>query len=62
MAPDGIVEAISVPGAKAFVLGVQWHPEWPVPIEGLNKKIFEAFGDACRAHLNARLGLATAAE
>ena len=62
VAPDGIGEAISMPDAKAFVLGVQWHPEWPVPIEGLNKKIFEAFGAACRAHLSARLGLATAAE
>lgn len=62
VAPDGIVEAISVPGAKAFALGVQWHPEWPVPIEGLNKKIFQAFGAACRAHLSNRLGLAAAAE
>jgi putative glutamine amidotransferase len=26
-APDGIVEAIEVPGHK-FALGVQWHPEW----------------------------------
>ena len=62
VAPDGIIEAISLPGAKAFALGVQWHPEWPVPIKGVNKKIFEAFGKACRAHLNTRLGLATAAE
>lgn len=62
VAPDGIVESISLPSAKGFVLGVQWHPEWPVPIEGINKKIFEAFGDACRAHLAARLGIAAAAE
>ncbi|UUX48001.1 gamma-glutamyl-gamma-aminobutyrate hydrolase family protein [Nisaea acidiphila] len=62
VAPDGIVEAISMPSAKAFVLGVQWHPEWPRPIEGINRKIFEAFGEACRAHLRARLGLADAAE
>jgi len=26
-APDGIIEAIEVPGHK-FALGVQWHPEW----------------------------------
>lgn len=26
-APDGIVEAIEVPGHK-FAVGVQWHPEW----------------------------------
>jgi putative glutamine amidotransferase len=26
-APDGLIEAIEVPGRK-FALGVQWHPEW----------------------------------
>jgi putative glutamine amidotransferase len=26
-APDGIVEAIEIPGHR-FALGVQWHPEW----------------------------------
>jgi len=26
-APDGIIEAIEVPGHR-FALGVQWHPEW----------------------------------
>lgn len=26
-APDGLIEAIEVPGHK-FALGVQWHPEW----------------------------------
>ncbi|MFK4273761.1 gamma-glutamyl-gamma-aminobutyrate hydrolase family protein, partial [Streptomyces milbemycinicus] len=24
---DGPVEAVELPGAEAFVLGVQWHPE-----------------------------------
>jgi putative glutamine amidotransferase len=30
LAPDGVVEAIEMPGAGAFVLGVQWelHEEW----------------------------------
>lgn len=27
MAPDGVIEAIEVPG-KRFALGVQWHPEF----------------------------------
>ena len=27
-APDGLIEAVSMPGAPGFVLGVQWHPEW----------------------------------
>jgi len=26
-APDGIIEALEVPGHR-FALGVQWHPEW----------------------------------
>ncbi|MBI4771764.1 MAG: gamma-glutamyl-gamma-aminobutyrate hydrolase family protein [Chloroflexi bacterium] len=26
-APDGIIEALEVPG-HPFGLGVQWHPEW----------------------------------
>lgn len=49
-APDGIIEAISIEGAPGFALAVQWHPEWPRPIEAHNAKIFEAFGDACRAY------------
>jgi putative glutamine amidotransferase len=28
VAPDGSIEAVSMPGAKGFVLGLQWHPEW----------------------------------
>src|SRR5690348_6503212 len=28
IAPDGQIEAVSMPGAPGFVLGVQWHPEW----------------------------------
>ena len=50
VAPDGIVEAISVPGAAGFVFAVQWHPEWPQPIDGVNRRIFQAFGDAARAY------------
>lgn len=25
---DGQIEAVSVKGAKAFAVGVQWHPEY----------------------------------
>ena len=28
VAPDGLVEAFSMPHAPAFNLCVQWHPEW----------------------------------
>ena len=48
IAPDGLVEAVSMPGAR-FVVGVQWHPEYK-PLENpISKALFGAFGDACRA-------------
>jgi putative glutamine amidotransferase len=58
VAPDGIIEAISIKDAPGFALGVQWHPEWPRPITADNAKIFEAFGDACRAYVAGRAGSA----
>ncbi len=48
--PDGVIEAVSMPSAPGFVLGVQWHPEHPVALQWpLSKAIFAAFGDAARA-------------
>lgn len=43
-APDGGVEAIESKD-HAFVLGVQWHPEYRLSL--LDKLIFEAFVSAC---------------
>jgi putative glutamine amidotransferase len=57
VAPDGIIEAISIDDAPGFALGVQWHPEWPRPVTAESARIFKAFGDACRAHAAARSGL-----
>ena len=48
VAPDGLIEAISVENSQAFALGVQWHPEWQVLDNPPYLKIFQAFGDACR--------------
>jgi len=48
-APDGLIEAIAVDNAKAFTLGVQWHPEWKVMENAHYLAIFKTFGDACRA-------------
>lgn len=47
-APDGLVEAFRVKDAKAFTLGVQWHPEWNVTDNEFSCALFESFGDACR--------------
>ena len=45
-APDGIVEAIELPGAR-FCVGVQWHPEnfWRT---GEFRSLFDAFVSAAR--------------
>jgi putative glutamine amidotransferase len=48
VAPDGQIEAVSLPGAR-FVVGVQWHPEYK-PLENpFSRALFGAFGEACRA-------------
>lgn len=47
VAPDGLVEAFRHEG-PAFMLGVQWHPEWRVTENPFYLGIFKAFGDACR--------------
>lgn len=49
-APDGVIEAVSMPGAKGFLFGVQWHPEWRWADSPVSRAIFTAFGDAVRAH------------
>ncbi|MBB5189698.1 putative glutamine amidotransferase [Silvimonas terrae] len=48
IAPDGLVEAFSVKGAKSFAFAVQWHPEWLFANSPLSVAMFEAFGAACR--------------
>jgi putative glutamine amidotransferase len=45
-APDGQIEAVSLPGSKAFLLGVQWHPEWAFAGDPLSRAIFAGFGAA----------------
>jgi len=44
-APDGVIEGIELP-SHPFCIGVQWHPEYHV--DAGDKKIFEAFIEACR--------------
>ena len=47
-APDGLIEAFRHDG-PAFMLAVQWHPEWKVRENAFYLATFRAFGDACRA-------------
>ena len=54
IADDGLIEAFSVDEADSFALAVQWHPEWKATDNELSVKIFEAFGEACRARARER--------
>jgi len=62
VAQDGTVEAVSVRGARAFAVGVQWHPEYWVHSDSASRKVFEVFGDAVRAHAVGRTVGRVAAE
>ena len=44
-APDGVIEAIEVPGRR-FCIGVQWHPEYR--ISAADDALFDALVEACR--------------
>lgn len=46
VAEDGTIEAIRIDGAAGFALGVQWHAEYDPQRNPVNRKIFEAFGEA----------------
>ena len=53
-ANDGVIEAVSMPSAKGFVLGVQFHPEWNIRHNPTGQTIFKAFGAACQQYAAAR--------
>jgi len=53
IAEDGTIEAISIAGAPAFALGVQWHAEYDPQSNPINRALFEAFGTALRQHCKA---------
>ena len=50
LAPDGLIEAFSLPSAPGFNLCVQWHPEWQAATNPVSMQIFQAFGAAARKH------------
>ncbi len=54
VAEDTTIEGLSVDGAKAFVLGVQWHAEFTANGDPLSLLLFRAFGDAAREHARRR--------
>lgn len=46
IAPDGLIEAVTLEEAREFVVGVQWHPENMRQDEHLD--LFRRFRSACR--------------
>ena len=54
LAPDGLVEAFSVPASPGFSLCLQWHPEWQAASNPQSMQMLQAFGDAARAWRAAR--------
>jgi putative glutamine amidotransferase len=46
IAPDGVVEALELPGNATFAVAVQWHPEDRVAVSEADRKLFEAFAQA----------------
>ena len=47
LAPDGVIEAIESP-THAFLLGVQWHPEFLYERYRFHRKLFDAFLSAAK--------------
>ncbi len=54
VAPDGTIEAVSMGEAKAFLLGVQWHPEWKYAENPVSRAIYTSFGAAMRQYAQNR--------
>ena len=40
VAPDGVIEAVEVPGRR-YAIGVQWHPEWMFEKWAEQRRLFE---------------------
>ena len=51
-APDGVIEAFSMPDAPGFNLAVQWHPEWQAATNPVSMRLLRAFGAACVEYRN----------
>jgi putative glutamine amidotransferase len=54
VAPDGLVEAFSLPASPGFNLCLQWHPEWRAADNPVSMKLLRAFGAACQSFRDQR--------
>ncbi len=53
-APDGVIEAVEMPGREAFLIAVQWHPEEMVGNSEEARRLFEGLVAAAKARLPVR--------
>ena len=60
VAPDGVVEAVSVTGARNFALAVQWHPEYRATENPVSMAMFGAFSEAAHKRSERRRALSAA--
>lgn len=49
VAPDGVIEAVEAP-TKAFLLGVQWHPEFLYDRDPIQTRLFQALVQAAKRY------------
>src|SRR5262249_4695916 len=49
VADDGTIEAIRIADAPGMALGVQWHAEYDPQRNPVNRRLFQAFGEALAA-------------
>jgi putative glutamine amidotransferase len=54
VAPDGVIEAVSVREAGSFALGVQWHPEYRATENPVSMVLFRAFAEAAERQAKRR--------
>ena len=59
-AEDDVIETVSVEGAAAFAVAVQWHPEYWATNDPTSRGLFEAFGNTARQYALRRDKLAAA--
>ena len=60
LSDDGVIEGVSMPKAKSFVVGVQWHAEFRVTEHPFNMALYSEFGDAAKRRAIDRVKRSTA--
>ena len=60
VAPDGVIEAVSVTAARNFALAVQWHPEYRATKNPVSMVMFSAFSEAAHKRAERRRALTAA--